>query len=136
MRVAIGATLVLAAVGVAALAPVTWTVPAGLAAMSRAEAATASKLGNLSSFRAIVADTKTLADKGDLAGAKTRIKDLEVAWDDAEAGLKPRDATKWHQLDDQIDAVLTALRAGSPSQSDCAQSLQALAASLNQFDGV
>jgi uncharacterized membrane-anchored protein len=94
------------------------------------------RLGDLSSFAAIVTDVQAKVAKNDLAGGKARVKDLEVAWDDAEAGLKPRDATKWHQLDDQIDAVLTALRAGSPRQPDCAGNLKTLLASLNRFDGV
>jgi uncharacterized membrane-anchored protein len=94
------------------------------------------RLGDLSSFATIVTDVQTRVAKNDLAGGKARVKDLEVAWDDAEAGLKPRDATKWHQLDDEIDAVLTALRAGNPRQSDCAGNLKTLVASLNRFDGV
>jgi len=94
------------------------------------------QLGNLSKFATITAGVKAKVDKNDLPGAKTRVKDLEVAWDDAEAGLKPRDSTKWHQLDDEIDAVLTSLRAGSPTRSDCAASLTALITTLNKFDGV
>ncbi|WP_432968324.1 COG4705 family protein [Dactylosporangium sp. CA-233914] len=94
------------------------------------------KLGNLSKFAVIVSDVQAKVTQSDLAGAKTRVKDLEVAWDDAEAGLKPRDATKWHQIDDQIDAVLTALRASSPAQADCASAVGSLLNTLNKFDGV
>jgi len=94
------------------------------------------RLGDLTSFATIVTDLQTKVAKNDLAGGKTRVKDLEVAWDDAEAGLKPRDSGKWHQLDDQIDAVLTALRAGNPNLGDCTTSLTALAGTLNKFDGV
>jgi uncharacterized membrane-anchored protein len=94
------------------------------------------RLGDLSSFARIVADVNAKVAANDLAGGKTRVKDLEVAWDDAEAGLKPRDSAKWHQLDDQIDAVLTALRAANPKQSECASTLATLTATLNTFDGV
>lgn len=94
------------------------------------------RLGDLGAFATITVDLQAMVAKGDLAGARTRAKDLEVSWDDAEAGLKPRDTGKWHRLDDEIDAVLTSLRAGTPSQTDCAADLKALNATLDQFDGV
>jgi uncharacterized membrane-anchored protein len=94
------------------------------------------RLGNLSSFAVIVGDVQAKVARNDLAGGKTRVKDLEVAWDDAEAGLKPRDSAKWHQVDDQVDAVLTALRATGPAQADCAGAVSTLLTTLNQFDGV
>ncbi|MGX6607592.1 COG4705 family protein [Micromonosporaceae bacterium Da 78-11] len=94
------------------------------------------RLGNLSAFATITADLQAMVAKNDLAGGKKRAKDLEVSWDDAEAGLKPRDSGKWHQLDDQIDGVLTSLRAGNPTQADCAANLSTLKTTLDQFDGV
>jgi uncharacterized membrane-anchored protein len=94
------------------------------------------KLGNLNRFAVIVSDVQAKVANNDLVAAKARVKDLEVAWDGAESGLKSRDATKWHQLDDEIDAALTALRASHPTQADCASAVADLMKTLNAFDGI
>ncbi|MFZ6720446.1 hypothetical protein [Undibacterium sp. Ji49W] len=106
------------------------TLPFTVSMISPAQAAS-SKLGDLSKFRIIAQDTSALIEKGDLAAAKTRIKDLELSWDEAEAGLKPRAAADWHVIDKSIDKALTALRASSPNPASCKQSIRDL---LNEFD--
>ena len=94
------------------------------------------RLGDLTRFSTIVSSVQAKVAQDDLAGAKANVKDLEVSWDSAEAGLKPRDPQSWGVVDSQIDPVLSSLRAGNPSQAQSAAALDTLATTLNSFDGV
>jgi hypothetical protein len=89
-------------------------------------------LGNLSSFRKIAADTLAIVNAGNLARAKTRIKDLETNWDRAEAKLRPRDPERWLVIDKTIDAALVQLRADRPQASASKDALQNLLASFDR----
>ncbi len=97
--------------------------------VSTLETDSTSPLGDLRPFAVIVDDLAAKTKKGDLSAATTRAKDLEVAWDDAEAAMKPSSPDDWHTMDSGIDGALTALRANPVSKS---ASLQALA----QLQGV
>lgn len=110
-------------------------VPASIGLISVANAATGAKLGDLSPFRTIAVDVATKVDQGDIAGATKRMKNLEIAWDGAEAGLEPRGAAQWHALDDKVDAALTALRASKPDPSQCKKALAEMIASMDQSSG-
>ena len=108
-----------------------YAVAASILIGSATTAAAASKLGDLAPFRAIAADVLTRLDKGDLDAASQRIKDLEIAGDGAEAGLKPRAASEWHRVDKAIDRALSELRAAPANAKTSAQSLKDLLAVID-----
>ena len=91
-------------------------------------------LGDLSKFKAIAEDTLKIVKQGDLPAAKTRIKDLETEWDNAEEKLKPINSDKWTSIDKSIDRALALLRSGTPDGTACAASLEQLIAKFNAID--
>ncbi|MEP6946864.1 MAG: hypothetical protein ABJA02_13165 [Acidobacteriota bacterium] len=88
-------------------------------------------LGDLSAFRNIAEDMLTLVRSGDLAGAKTRADDLETAWDNGQAIMRPMNPNKWALMDGAVDDVLTAVRAPQP---DPTASIKALSTLINVID--
>ncbi len=126
----IGAALLLTsppATSTATAAPQSGQAP-GSGSTNTAAAApdTTSPLGDLTSFSVIVDDVTGKVTAGDLSGARTRIKDLEVAWDDAEAAIKPASPGDWHTMDSAIDEALTAVRSSPPSKVDSAAAMKRL----------
>ncbi|WP_018162271.1 hypothetical protein [Smaragdicoccus niigatensis] len=85
----------------------------------------------ITKFRMIAQDSLNKLRAGDQKGATARIKDLETAWDDDQDSLEPKDETAWTFLDGQIDTVLKAMRASSPSSADEQKALTDLLTSLS-----
>ncbi|AYF78629.1 hypothetical protein D7D52_01730 [Nocardia yunnanensis] len=84
----------------------------------------------IAKFRTVTQDTLAQVQAGRQQDAKTRIKDLETAWDDDESTLKPMDRSAWTTIDGRIDAALKAVRAASPDQATETQALTTLLATL------
>jgi uncharacterized membrane-anchored protein len=97
---------------------------ASTAPATKPQAAHSGALGDLAPFRSIAEDTLSLVDRHDLAAAKTRIKDLERAWDAAEERLQPMNPDDWTIVDEAIDHALAELRTAQPDAATCAAALK------------
>jgi hypothetical protein len=81
-----------------------------------------------SNFGIAVIDAKALVGKGDLAAARTRLKDLDKFWDGAMASSTPQTVTRWRVIDRAIDRGLDrALLALRPHWPNAAMGDKALA---------
>ena len=98
--------------------------------LTPAEAIANFPAADIAALRTITQDTLDLVVSGDQGGARTRITDLETAWDDAQPTLEPLDETAWTFLDSEIDDVLSAVRAGNPDPAAEQEALTALNTSL------
>jgi hypothetical protein len=103
----------------------------GFEVYARTSVVAASGLGDLSSFKLIIADVQAQVAKGDLVAAGKRITDWESAWDAGETAIRPLNQTEWGNIDQASDAALKALRAPKPSLDEVNKTLTALMAALN-----
>ncbi len=102
----------------------------GVALAKPAAAAGPGPLGDLSPFAMVAQDTLKIAESGDFPGAKTRIKDLETAWDAAEEVLRAKSAEDWAAIDKAIDRALSKARSGTPDKAEIEGTLKTLVAKL------
>lgn len=99
-------------------------------APARAAAATPAGLGDLSAYKAIVDDTRSIAAKGDLKAAERRITDFEALWDKNAGALRKSDQSAWSVIDGAADDAYSALRTGSPERTSVDRALSGLLAAL------
>jgi uncharacterized membrane-anchored protein len=90
----------------------------------------AAPLGDLGSFHGITQAMLDSVKAGDWAGANTHANDIEYAWDQAEARLKPMNPDAWDHVDGAIDKVLREIRAVAPNQQTAEPALQELQEAL------
>ena len=79
---------------------------------------------DLSEFGTIEEDVLTLVNHSDFAAAKTRVNDLETAWDQSSAVLKAADKERWTRADAGIDTVLHEIRANKPNRDASKRALE------------
>lgn len=88
-------------------------------------------LGDLSSFKSITQSILDSVNASDWSGANSHINDLEYAWDQSQARLRPMDVTAWSHVDRALDTVFREVRAVHPNAQTAVPALQSLLSILN-----
>lgn len=85
---------------------------------------------DVSRFADLTAAIGKAVDSGDTAAAGTAATALETAWDDRQDALLAADCQAWTYVDQEIDPVLSSVRAGTPDRATEDAALAHLAATL------
>ena len=102
-----------------------------LGAQTASAAPAPAGLGDLSAYKTIVTDTRSIAASGDLKGAEHRITDFETLWDQNATALRQADRAAWNSVDGAADDAFSALRAGAPDKASVDAALSTLLAMLD-----
>ena len=94
-----------------------------------------SGIGDTSAFTSIITDVQAFAGNSDIEGAKTRIRDFEIAWDENAKGLRSIDPATWDTIDGAADTALKAVRATPPDTAAIQTALADLQTSLASPSG-
>ena len=80
-------------------------------------------LGDLTRFEKLGKETLRLVEAKDFKSAKTKVTELETAWDKAEEILRAKDGRAWRYVDKSIDKALERVRSDKPDQKACKDAL-------------
>ena len=69
---------------------------------------------NMTPYRTLAADTLAAFKAHDMATAKKKARELEVAWDSREKALQKKSPDLWGQIDKAMDAFIKPLKGKSP----------------------
>ncbi len=79
-----------------------------------AMAGAAAAADNMTTYRMLAADTLTAFKAHDMSTAKTKARELEVAWDSREKALEKSSPEVWNQIDKAMDAFIKPMKDKSP----------------------
>ena len=85
---------------------------------------------NMTPYRTMAGDALTAFKAHDMATARTRARDLEVAWDSREKALEKKYPEVWGQIDKAMDAFIKPMKDKSPDPVNVQAAYDAFIAKL------
>jgi len=83
-------------------------------------------------FKTLANETIQAIDANDAKTMVEKITDLETAWDEKEAVLKPKDPATWTSIDKTLDKAISAIRSSKKDYPKGKAALQLLVTKLDQ----
>ena len=85
---------------------------------------------NMSPYRKLATDTLNAFKAHDMATAKKKARELEVAWDTREKALQKKSPDLWGQIDKAMDAFIKPMQGKSPDPAKVQTAYDAFIAKL------